>query len=160
MNFWKWSGESRCPGALSPLLENFRPAFPPDLTDCPWVSEDDTPTVFTMKPKINLKNIGQGINLQLLNGRVSELKELLKQIGEEPWIEEGHPQSVTYLLSLERSSLFYCWFCCCCVGTIYAKRQKTVLSLIPYVPNSPPLLSYNLIDWKQLRADRINTNSL
>ena len=41
MNFWKWSGESRCPGALSPLLENFRPAFPPDLTDCPWVSEDE-----------------------------------------------------------------------------------------------------------------------
>ena len=40
LNFWKWSGESRCPGALSPLLENFRPAFPPDLTDCPWVSED------------------------------------------------------------------------------------------------------------------------
>ena len=39
-NFWKWSGESRYPGALSPLLENFLPAFSPDPTDCPWVSED------------------------------------------------------------------------------------------------------------------------
>ena len=28
------------PGALQPLLENFRPAFSPDTTDCPWVSED------------------------------------------------------------------------------------------------------------------------
>ena len=40
LNFWKWSGESRYPGALPPLLENFRPAFSPDPTDCPWVSED------------------------------------------------------------------------------------------------------------------------
>ena len=27
-------------GALSPVLENVRPAFSPDPTDCPWVSED------------------------------------------------------------------------------------------------------------------------
>ena len=27
-------------GALSPVLENFRPAFSPDPTDCPWVSEE------------------------------------------------------------------------------------------------------------------------
>ena len=40
LNFWKWSGESRYPGALPPLLENFRRAFSPDPTDCPWVSED------------------------------------------------------------------------------------------------------------------------
>ena len=33
-------GESRYPGALLPVLENFRPAFSPDPTDCPWVSED------------------------------------------------------------------------------------------------------------------------
>ena len=33
LNFWKWSGESRYPGALPPLLENFRPsAFPTRLT--------------------------------------------------------------------------------------------------------------------------------
>ena len=40
LNFWKWFGESRYPGALSPVLENFRPAFSLDPTDCPWVSED------------------------------------------------------------------------------------------------------------------------
>ena len=40
LNFWKWSGERRYPGALTPVLENFRPAFSPDPTDCPWVSED------------------------------------------------------------------------------------------------------------------------
>ena len=51
------------------------------------------PTVFTMKPQINLQNIGQGINLQLLKGKVSELKVFLKQIGEKPWIEEGRSQS-------------------------------------------------------------------
>ena len=41
LNFWKWFGESRYPGALSPVLENFRRAFSPDPTDCPWVSEDE-----------------------------------------------------------------------------------------------------------------------
>ena len=40
LNFWKWSGESRYPGALSPVLEDFRPTFSPDATDCPWGSED------------------------------------------------------------------------------------------------------------------------
>ena len=40
LNFWKSFGESRYPGALPPLLENFRLAFSPDSTDCPWVSED------------------------------------------------------------------------------------------------------------------------
>ena len=33
-------GDSRYPGALPALLENFRRAFSPDPTDCPWVSED------------------------------------------------------------------------------------------------------------------------
>ena len=28
------------PGALSPVLQNFRRALSPDPTDCPWVSED------------------------------------------------------------------------------------------------------------------------
>ena len=33
---WKWSGESRYPGALPPVLENFRRAFyPGGPTDCP-----------------------------------------------------------------------------------------------------------------------------
>ena len=34
-------GESRYPGALPPVLENFRRAFSPCPTDCPWVSEDE-----------------------------------------------------------------------------------------------------------------------
>ena len=41
LKFWKWCGESRYPGALPPLLENFRRAFSPEPTDCPWVSEDE-----------------------------------------------------------------------------------------------------------------------
>ena len=40
-NFWKWSGESRYPGTLPPLIENFRRAFSPEPTHCPWVSEDE-----------------------------------------------------------------------------------------------------------------------
>ena len=41
LTVWKWSGESRYPGALPPMLENFRRAFSPGPTDCPWVSEDE-----------------------------------------------------------------------------------------------------------------------
>ena len=41
LNFRKWSAESRYPGAPPPLLKNFRCAFSPDPTDCPWVSEDE-----------------------------------------------------------------------------------------------------------------------
>ena len=41
LNFWKQFGESRYPGALPPLLENFRPTIFPYPTDGPWVSEDD-----------------------------------------------------------------------------------------------------------------------
>ena len=40
LTVWKWSGESRCPWAFRPVLENFRRAFSPGPTDCPWVSED------------------------------------------------------------------------------------------------------------------------
>ena len=34
-------GTPQCPppGALSPVLENFRHVLSPDPTDCPWVSE-------------------------------------------------------------------------------------------------------------------------
>ena len=38
--FWKWSGESQYPGALPPVLENFRRTFSPSPTGCPWVSKD------------------------------------------------------------------------------------------------------------------------
>ena len=41
LTFWKWSGESRYPGAFPPVLKNFRRAFSPGPTDRPWVSEDD-----------------------------------------------------------------------------------------------------------------------
>ena len=46
LNFWKWFGKSQYPGALPPVLENFRSAFSPDPTDCPWVSEDAFSPVF------------------------------------------------------------------------------------------------------------------
>ena len=41
LNFCKYFDESRHPGALSLVLENFRPALSLDPTDCPWVSEDE-----------------------------------------------------------------------------------------------------------------------
>ena len=40
LTVWKWSGESRYPGALPLVLENLRRAFSPGPTDCPWVSDD------------------------------------------------------------------------------------------------------------------------
>ena len=40
LTVWKWSGESRYPGAFLPVLENVCRAFSPGPTDCPWVSED------------------------------------------------------------------------------------------------------------------------
>ena len=48
MNFWKYFGESRYPGALSSVLENFRRALSPDPTDCPWVSKDASSYPFLM----------------------------------------------------------------------------------------------------------------
>ena len=36
----KWSSESRYPGALPSVLENFRRAFSLGPADCPWVSEN------------------------------------------------------------------------------------------------------------------------
>ena len=41
LTVWKWSGESRYPGAFPPVLENFCCAFSPGPTDRPWVSEDE-----------------------------------------------------------------------------------------------------------------------
>ena len=40
LTVWKWSGESRYPGAFPPVLENFRRAFSSGSTNRPWVSED------------------------------------------------------------------------------------------------------------------------
>ena len=41
LTVWKWSGESRYPGAFPPVLENFCRVFSPGPTDRPWVSEDE-----------------------------------------------------------------------------------------------------------------------
>ena len=46
---FKLGRESRYPGALPPVLENFRRAFSPGPTDCSWVSEDGTPYKHTKK---------------------------------------------------------------------------------------------------------------
>ena len=51
MNFLKKFGDSRYPGALSPVLENIRPSFSPDPTDCPWVSEDGITFTSNVKRK-------------------------------------------------------------------------------------------------------------
>ena len=40
LTFWKLSGESRYPGALLHVLENFRRASSLGPTDRPWVSEE------------------------------------------------------------------------------------------------------------------------
>ena len=42
LTVWKWSGESRYPGAFPLVLKNFCRAFSPGPTDRPWVSEDGT----------------------------------------------------------------------------------------------------------------------
>ena len=42
LTHWKWSGESRYPGAFPPVLKKFRRAFSPVPTDRPWVSEDES----------------------------------------------------------------------------------------------------------------------
>ena len=41
LNFWKWSVESRYPGALSPVIKTFVPPFLLTRLTAPWVSEDD-----------------------------------------------------------------------------------------------------------------------
>ena len=47
MAVWKWSGESRYPGALTPIPENFCPSFSAGATDCPWVFEDEVTNACT-----------------------------------------------------------------------------------------------------------------
>ena len=44
LTVWKWSGESRYPGAFPLVLKNFCSAFSPGPTDRPWVSEDELET--------------------------------------------------------------------------------------------------------------------
>ena len=68
LNFWKQLGESRYPGALSPVLENFGRALSANPTDCPWVSEDGLLTTpvyscrrdrFVNSALLNKKNLAQ-----------------------------------------------------------------------------------------------------
>ena len=62
LTVWKWSGESRYPGALPPVLENFRRAFSPRPTDCPWVSEDVCFHETVHHKRCIHKNVGQTEN--------------------------------------------------------------------------------------------------
>ena len=74
LTVWKWSCESRYPWALPPVLENFRRAFSPGPTDCPWVSEDklkQTPLEVSQSAVSLLENCP--LNFQLLGRRNSLL---------------------------------------------------------------------------------------
>ena len=59
LNVWKWSGESRYPGALPPALETFRDAFSLDPTDYPWLGlrEWGTPVTSTQLITFNTLNM-------------------------------------------------------------------------------------------------------
>ena len=46
LTVWKWSDESRYPGAFPPALKNLCRAFSPGPTDRPWVPEDAEFAVF------------------------------------------------------------------------------------------------------------------
>ena len=56
LNFWKWFGKSRYPGALSPVLENFRRAYSLDPTDCPWVSDSED-ALFRTNRKSDIRSV-------------------------------------------------------------------------------------------------------
>ena len=91
MNFWKWFGKSRYPGALSPVLENFRRAYSLDPTDCPWVSEDG---------EFNADKISAECTPQIAKGGVDFFTRRLKlnlvqrlllgEEGEDFFTEEGN----------------------------------------------------------------------
>ena len=52
LTVWKWSSESRYPGALAPVFENVRRAyFSSGPTDCPLFSEDDSRPVLSCHAK-------------------------------------------------------------------------------------------------------------
>ena len=56
MTVWKWSSESRYPGAFPPVLENFFRAFSPGPTDRAWVSEDERSKVHPIILSKNVSN--------------------------------------------------------------------------------------------------------
>ena len=57
LNVWKWSGESRYPGAFPLVLENFLRAFSPGPTNRPWVSEDDFAINYSIARGRNLSTV-------------------------------------------------------------------------------------------------------
>ena len=57
LTVWKWSGESRYPGAFPLVLENFLRAFSPGPTNRPWVSEDDFAINYSIARGRNLSTV-------------------------------------------------------------------------------------------------------
>ena len=58
LTVWKWSGESRYPGAFPPVLENFCRAISPGPIDRPWVSKDESSQskIFLKKAFVSERN--------------------------------------------------------------------------------------------------------
>ena len=77
MNFWKWSGESRYPGALSPVLENFRPAFSPEGTTRSGIACVQTSLLARAHDKKKKK---KRLHFESLVVKASETKDFLKSI--------------------------------------------------------------------------------
>ena len=92
LNVWKWSGESRCPGAFRPVLENFRRAFSLDPSDRPWVSEDgscpDLCCDWSYQNKRN-RNITSVHGFASLTGKGKRSHFRLKNVAPEPYSKQG-----------------------------------------------------------------------
>ena len=92
LNVWKWSGESRCPGAFRPVLENFRRAFSLDPSDRPWVSEDgscpDLCCDWSYQNKRN-RNITSVHGFASLTGKGKRSHLRLKNVAPEPYSKQG-----------------------------------------------------------------------
>ena len=75
LNFWKWSGESRYPGALSPVMKTFVPPLLPTRPDrLPLGLRNLVPRVLSYPP-----------SLACSVGRVGE------NPGNEVWVSEDAP---------------------------------------------------------------------
>ena len=106
LTVWKWSGESWYPRALPPVLENFRRAFSPGPTDCPWVSEDVladgsnqmVPNAKKTKPLLiatrrKLQHVNQPtLDLFLTDNRLEEPRMKIpgRQDGQSPYLAQPY----------------------------------------------------------------------